>query len=214
MGLARERRARRIGQQPTADLRRTEYGLAVFGKPLRKVNCDCEREEDPSLLQAIYLRNDPDVAKMLDRPDGWLKSIRPSDDPASLIEEAYLRTVSRLPDAGEKARCVAHLKSAGSLAEGMRDVLWAQRDYRAAHGAYARSFAELGLKVPPTARYTYFLGDTLGPGGVTLPDLPQQPGATADSFLAACAANLDADPALDVWIITAEGEPQHVLSDD
>lgn len=61
---------RRIGMQATADLRRTEYGLAVFGKPLRKVNCDCEREAEPSLLQSVYLRNDPDLAKMLDRPGG------------------------------------------------------------------------------------------------------------------------------------------------
>jgi hypothetical protein len=117
-------KGRRIAVQPTADLRRTEYGLAVFGKPLRTANCDCEREVDPSLLQAVYLRNDPDVAKMLDRPGGWLSEIKPSDDPDKLIEDAYLRTLGRLPAESERARCKTYLDESPALAEGMRDLVW------------------------------------------------------------------------------------------
>jgi Protein of unknown function (DUF1553)/Protein of unknown function (DUF1549) len=115
---------RRIGVQATADLRRTEYGLAVFGKPLRKVNCDCEREMEPSLLQAVYLRNDPDLAKMLDRPGGWISQIKPAAAADDLIAEAFLRVVSRLPGAAEKIRCREYLSESPTPAEGLRDVAW------------------------------------------------------------------------------------------
>lgn len=96
----------------------------------------------------------------------------------------------------------------------LRDVLWAQRDFRDARGRFAATFAELGFKLGKPGRYTYFLGDTLGPADVTLPSLARAPGATTGHFLAACAANLDPDPEVDVWVISSdEGEPTHVLSD-
>jgi hypothetical protein len=116
---------RRIGVQATADERRTEFALVVFGKPLRKVNCDCERGSDPSLLQSIFLRNDPDLLAMLDRRDGWLREVDPKADHDSLIREAYLRSLSRLPNASERARCRQHLAGAANPAEGLRDLLWA-----------------------------------------------------------------------------------------
>jgi hypothetical protein len=116
---------RRIAQQPTADLKRTEFGLAVFGKPLRITNCDCERQMDPSLLQAIFLRNDKDIVALLERTDGWIKEVTGKHEPESLVREAYLRSLSRLPTAAERERSIAHVKAASSLQEGVRDLLWA-----------------------------------------------------------------------------------------
>jgi hypothetical protein len=51
------------------------YALATFGKPARETNCDCERSQDPSLLQTLYLRNDREMLAMIDRRGGWLESI-------------------------------------------------------------------------------------------------------------------------------------------
>ncbi len=116
---------RRIAVQPTADEARTEFGLVVFGKPLRKANCDCEREQAPSLQQALYLRNDQDLNAALERKDGWLQEVRAADSPAALVREAYLRTLSRPPTPVELSRSSRHLTEAGSLTEGMRDLLWA-----------------------------------------------------------------------------------------
>ena len=107
-----------------AFLRRTDYSLAVFGKPLRMINCDCEREADPSLLQSVYLRNDPDVAKIIDRPGGWLKEIKADAEIDQLVEEAYLRSLCRLPSEAEVARCRQYLAESQALAEGLRDLLW------------------------------------------------------------------------------------------
>ncbi len=123
---------RRIGAQATAYQSRTEFGLAVFGKPLRNTNCDCEREMQPSLLQCVYLRNDKDMLAALNRPEGWLKELanrqeRGDDLNGSidqLIGEAYLRTICRLPDDEELARGRQHVADSQSLLDGMHDLLW------------------------------------------------------------------------------------------
>jgi hypothetical protein len=54
------------------------YVLSLFGKPARTTNCDCERSNEPSLLQTIYLRNDQSMLGLLDRGDGWLRQIDPT----------------------------------------------------------------------------------------------------------------------------------------
>lgn len=136
-----EVKGRRIGLQPTADLSRTEYSLAVFGKPLRIVNCDCEREAEPSLLQSIFLRNDADTLAAMNRADSWLKALakpatsgpkaaaksQPNDDakPEALVREAYLRTLNREPRPHELARSLEQIKKSATPLEGITDVLWA-----------------------------------------------------------------------------------------
>jgi hypothetical protein len=51
-----------------------DYALSVFGKPKRETPCDCERSNEPSLLQTVYLRNDSDMFQLIDREKGWLKT--------------------------------------------------------------------------------------------------------------------------------------------
>ena len=50
------------------------YAMDVFGKPARSTNCDCERSTDTSLLQSIFLQNDPLLRMRLDESD-WLKEL-------------------------------------------------------------------------------------------------------------------------------------------
>lgn len=51
------------------------YALAIFGRSIRESNCDCDRSQEPSLLQTIFLRNDGQVLSMLDSKDGWLSQV-------------------------------------------------------------------------------------------------------------------------------------------
>src|SRR5262249_29953390 len=53
----------------------SRYAVDLFGKPPRTINCDCERSNEPALLQTVFLRNDPEVLKLIERPDGWLKQV-------------------------------------------------------------------------------------------------------------------------------------------
>lgn len=49
------------------------YALTVFGKPKRETPCDCERSNEPSLLQTVYLRNDKEMFSFISRSNGWLQ---------------------------------------------------------------------------------------------------------------------------------------------
>lgn len=51
------------------------YALNAFGKPMRDTTCDCERSNDPSLLQSVFLRNDQDTLSLIDRKGGWLSQV-------------------------------------------------------------------------------------------------------------------------------------------
>ena len=61
------------------------YTLTTFGKPARLANCDCERTGDPTLLQTIYVRNDPALMSLLDSAkrdgSGWIEELRRNASP-------------------------------------------------------------------------------------------------------------------------------------
>lgn len=106
------------------------YAMQVFGKPDRAVNCDCERDNHPSLLQTVFLQNDPMIDDRL-AESGWLVTVQQQADSGqristkSLVEEAWLRTLSRMPTDQESQRAMQHLGTADSISEGLRDLMWA-----------------------------------------------------------------------------------------
>jgi hypothetical protein len=108
------------------------YALSLFGKPARDGICDCQRSNEPSLLQTIYLRNDAETLRLLDRKNGWLTETAgkgrtdsaDQKDPEALIREAYLRTFSRPPTPAEIKTARAHLNESDPKTA-LRDLLWA-----------------------------------------------------------------------------------------
>ena len=106
------------------------YAMHVFGKPERAVNCDCERASNPTLLQSIFLQNDPLVEQHL-AGSGWIEEIAAAEqrnesmDSGRLIETAWLRTVGRPPTNDEAKYAQEHLAKVETLPDGMRDLLWA-----------------------------------------------------------------------------------------
>jgi len=54
----------------------TGYAMMVFGRSTRETSCDCDRSDDPTLLQTVYLQNDRDLHALIDRRrDGWLDQL-------------------------------------------------------------------------------------------------------------------------------------------
>ncbi len=106
------------------------HAMRVFGKPERAINCDCERVNEPTLLQAIFVQNDP-LVRMRLAESGWIIEIEEAEEEGQalnrgkLVEEVWLRTVSRVPTAGEIERAVEHLESVEMVSEGIRDLMWA-----------------------------------------------------------------------------------------
>ena len=106
------------------------YAMQIFGKPERAVNCDCERNNQPTLLQTVFLQNDPIIEQRLEN-SRWIAEIAQQEAQnntlpfRTLIEDAWLRSLSRMPTESEVERSLAYLKDADSIAVGMQDLLWA-----------------------------------------------------------------------------------------
>ncbi|MBP86419.1 MAG: hypothetical protein CMJ64_06850 [Planctomycetaceae bacterium] len=106
------------------------HAMKVFGKPDRSINCDCERVNEPTLLQAIFTQNDP-LVRMRIADSGWIIEIEEAEaarkqlDEQTLVNQVWLRTVGRYPGDEERLRAIKHLASAKSAVEGIADLVWA-----------------------------------------------------------------------------------------
>ena len=104
------------------------YAMHVFGKPSRSVACDCDRVNEPSLLQSVFLQNDPLLHLLLENGK-WLGELKEVQDPSPVqllawIDEAWLRVLSRPVKSEERHRAMSHLQQATSPGEGMEDLVW------------------------------------------------------------------------------------------
>jgi hypothetical protein len=99
--------------------------LDVFGRPPRESSCECERRTDFSLPQALNLVNGKTISDAVADPKGRVaKLILSGKSDTAIVEELYLASMSRLPDAGETDRAVKYL-AGGSKAARAQDLLWA-----------------------------------------------------------------------------------------
>lgn len=121
-----------IGNRNTAD-----YALTAFGKPVREMNCDCERSTVPTLLQTLYTRNDPDMLARIEsqreETPAWITELRAANGSMHLdggrldaiIVEVFLQTLSRPPAEAEAQKARTDIGSAKDPIDGVRDLLWA-----------------------------------------------------------------------------------------
>jgi hypothetical protein len=106
------------------------HAMKIFGKPERALNCDCERVNEPTLLQSVFMQNDP-LVRMRLADSNWIQEIEKQTDMGSsfdqnpILREAWLRTVNRPPTAKEMDRAIKHLATADSFSAGLNDLLWA-----------------------------------------------------------------------------------------
>jgi hypothetical protein len=100
--------------------------LKMFGRPVRKSACECERNVEPSVAQVLHLLNSERIQEKLSSPRGRVARLtREITDDRRLVEELYLATLSRYPDADESARAVAYLQeSTRPRRQAAEDVLW------------------------------------------------------------------------------------------
>jgi Protein of unknown function (DUF1549)/Protein of unknown function (DUF1553) len=80
----------------------SSYALSVFGRSVRQSNCDCDRSNEPSLLQTVFLRNDDEVLAMVsDARTGWLAQI--ANELVPRTKAAATKLAARPPIAAAKA---------------------------------------------------------------------------------------------------------------
>ncbi len=104
------------------------YFLKTFGRNTREITCECERSNQPSLVQVLHLSNGDTVNRKLADSKGWVRRL--VDDCESdihLIDEAYLRCLNRPPTATERDAFHAMLAEAGKEGRtlAVEDFVWA-----------------------------------------------------------------------------------------
>jgi hypothetical protein len=96
----------------------------VFGRPPRAAACDCERPHDPALPQTLFLMTDPVLLdKIRTGRLARLLAAGRSDD--EIVEELFLASLSRLPDAPERRAALDHVRGAADRKAALADVVWA-----------------------------------------------------------------------------------------
>jgi Protein of unknown function (DUF1553)/Protein of unknown function (DUF1549) len=102
--------------------------LKTFGQPARELACECEREGDSNLAQALLLINGPTVNEKLRAAGnriGRLLDKKMSD--FDILCELYLASVSRVPAEGEVSAALDHVRKAKpeDRRKAWEDVQWA-----------------------------------------------------------------------------------------
>lgn len=101
--------------------------LKTFGRNQRRITCECERSDEPSVIQVLNLSNGDTVNSKLNSQESivesWFQTYR--DDPAGLVRAATLRTLSRYPTEQETERLTEELKAEEPERRiAIEDLLW------------------------------------------------------------------------------------------
>ncbi len=103
------------------------YFLKTFGRNQREITCECERSNQPSLVQALHLSNGTTINSKLASPAGRLaKLLESGADAARLVEEVYWMALSRSPRSAERQAFAEVFQAAGpeQKREVAEDLFW------------------------------------------------------------------------------------------
>ena len=74
------------------------YFLKTFGRNQREITCDCERSNQPSVVQALHLSNGKTLNDKLAAKEGTISELLSATKTNSeIIEEAFIKCLSRSP---------------------------------------------------------------------------------------------------------------------
>lgn len=103
------------------------YAFQIFGRPARNglVQCDCERDQSPTIVQALYLANHPQLRDKIASPNGRVAQLlKDQTNDATRIEDVFLWTVGRPPSKNDLATSLEYVKASPSARRGLEDLMW------------------------------------------------------------------------------------------
>ncbi|MCB1232984.1 MAG: DUF1553 domain-containing protein [Verrucomicrobiae bacterium] len=104
------------------------YFLKTFGRNEREIPCECERSNQPSLVQVLHVSNGKTVNDKLDTKGSVVDRLLEAEmTDAGRIDEAYLLCLSRFPTEKEKAGFEAIFAETPEAERraAMEDLFWA-----------------------------------------------------------------------------------------
>lgn len=112
--------------------------LNLFGKPQRMEACECERDDGSNMLQALHFINGPTILNKLTNAGGRVAAlVKQQADDRALIEQLYLWSLVRSPDAKEVEVAMEFFKSKPDHRDqAAQDLMWAllnSRDFLLVH---------------------------------------------------------------------------------
>jgi len=100
--------------------------LKTFGQPARELACECERESDSNLAQALQLINGPTINDKLKSPTNRIgRLIKENKKDTEILEDLYLETLSRSPTKEDAQIALGHLAKAKDKRKAWEDIQWA-----------------------------------------------------------------------------------------
>ena len=112
------------------------YFLQAFGRNPRRIVCECERSDEPTMIQVLNLSNGPTLNEKLkapgNRPSRLLRLRREGMSAAAMVDEIYLACLSRYPTEAERVHLLALLPPPGDPAEAevVEDIFWGMMSSR------------------------------------------------------------------------------------
>ncbi|MDZ4820013.1 MAG: DUF1553 domain-containing protein [Planctomycetota bacterium] len=103
------------------------YFLKSFGRAQRLLTCECERSDEPSMVQVLHLANGETINDKLAAPNSKITKILASKQTdAEIIEDAYLSVFSRMPTDEERLALSEQLAQAKpeDRREVLEDLYW------------------------------------------------------------------------------------------
>ncbi len=106
--------------------------LEAFGRPARAMVCECERDADTNLGQALHLVAGRTVHALLSDPAGRPARLAASGLPdEKIIEELFLASLGRPPSEEEGRILLDKLRHSGSpRRHALEDILWALLNHK------------------------------------------------------------------------------------
>ncbi|MEZ6139972.1 MAG: DUF1549 and DUF1553 domain-containing protein [Zavarzinella sp.] len=101
--------------------------LKTFGKPERLLTCDCERNDDPGVLQSFQLLNGDLLQSLLTEPDNRLAGYLPVSSPSQIaasIEDLYWWGFTRRPSHAELNKLVDYVLRSTDRRAAFEDIAW------------------------------------------------------------------------------------------
>jgi len=106
----------------------SSYFLKTFGRNERAITCECERSNQPSMVQVLHLSNGDTLNDRLQSRDGRVSRLLASNPvPDDLIEVAFLWCLARRPTQTERDGLLRVLDEASATErrEVVEDLFWA-----------------------------------------------------------------------------------------
>jgi hypothetical protein len=113
-----------------ADGQVSTYFLTTFGRATRETVCSCEVKLEPTLSQSLHLMNGDATTQRILAGGIVAKRLAKKKAPPEIVEEIYVRCLSRKPTAKELDRINARIKQNPNVAQVLEDTFWAVMNTR------------------------------------------------------------------------------------